>query len=55
MKSINWIEKAFGKKLLWNPVRIGIRFGRELYTVVFEDHTECDCFIDYEKKIIEIY
>ena len=55
LKSYNWIEKALGKKLLWQPVRIGLRFGRELYTIVFEDYSEGDYFIDYDKMEIEKY
>ena len=55
LKNYNWIEEALGKKLLWQPVKIGLRFGRELYTIVFEDHSEGDYFIDYDKMEIKKY
>ena len=52
---LNWIKQELGKKPLWPPVRIGYKFGRELYTIVFEDHTEGDYFIDFDKMEIEKY
>ena len=55
LENWDWIEKALGKKLFWQPVRIGLRFGRELYTIVFEDYSEGDYFIDYDKMEIEKY
>lgn len=54
-ETYGWIEKTLGKKLLWQPIKIGFRFGRELYTIVFDDHTEGDYFIDYDKMEIEKY
>lgn len=49
----NWIEEATGKQLAWSPVCIGIKGGRKLYAVNFEDGTEVAYFIDFDKKEIE--
>lgn len=54
-ETYGWIEKTLGKKLLWPPVRIGFRFGRELYTIVFDDYTEGDYFISHDRMEIEKY
>lgn len=51
----DWIEKAIGKKMMWNPVNIGTRFGRDLYTICWWDGTEGDYFIDFDKMEIEKY
>lgn len=51
----NWIEKAFGKRIIWCPVCVGYKGGRALYEVDFEDGTTADCFIDFIEKTIEKY
>lgn len=53
MKYRNWIEKALGKQTRWEPVRIGMRGGRDLYDVEFTDGTEGTYYIDFERKTIE--
>lgn len=55
MRSVHWIEKAIGKKMMWNPVLIGRKFGRNLYTICWWDGTEGDYFIDFDNKLIEQY
>lgn len=49
----NWIEVATGKELAWRPCCIGVKNGRKLYAVNFEDGTEVAYFIDFEKKTLE--
>lgn len=49
----NWIEKIFNKEMLWSPVKIGYKHGRELYSISFVDGTEEEAYIDFENKEIE--
>ena len=51
----NWIEEALQKQIAWTPVCVGKKGGRKLYAVTFEDGSEADYFIDFEKHEIEKY
>ena len=51
----NWIEEAMQKTMKWDPILIGMRFGKALYTICWLDGTEGDYFIDFENKTIEQY
>lgn len=51
----NWIEKALKKRIACPPTYVGRVHGRRLYAVDFEDGTEGDYFIDYDKREIERY
>ena len=53
MKLRNWIEKTIGKQWSFPPVLIGYRHGRKYYNITWEDGTEGDYYIDYEKQTIE--
>ena len=41
------------KKMVWPPVKVGIRHGRECYSISFTDGSEEEFYIDYENKEIE--
>ena len=49
----NWIEEALGRRIVWSPIRVGSRSGRDVYAVNFEDGSEEDYYIDFEKNTIE--
>ena len=51
----NWIEAAVGKQIAFAPTYVGKKGGRAIYAVAFEDGTEEDYFIDYDRKEIERY
>ena len=51
----NWMEKAIGKRLGFSPVCIGSKGGRKIYALRFEDGTEADYFIDFDRQEIEAY
>lgn len=51
----NWIEEALNKRLAGPPTCVGKVHGRRLYAIDFEDGTEADYFIDYDKREIERY
>ena len=51
----NWIEEALNKRLAGQPTCVGEVHGRKLYAIDFEDGTEADYFIDYDKRELELY
>lgn len=51
----NWIEHKLGKRLGWRPVMVMVKGGRKIYSITFEDGTEKDYYIDFEKEEIEEY
>lgn len=55
MKFRNWIEQALEKRITFSPVCVGSKGGRNIYAVTFEDGTETDYYIDFDRKTIEEY
>lgn len=55
MKFRNWIEQALEKRITFSPVCVGSKGGRNIYAVTFEDGTEADYYIDFDRKTIEEY
>lgn len=53
-KPRNFIEEKFNKMMAWSPVYIGTLHGRRLYTICWFDGTECDCYIDYDARTVEL-
>lgn len=51
----NWIEQATGKRVAWHPVYVGSKGGRRIYAVMFEDGTEADYYIDFDRQTVEEY
>lgn len=49
----NWIESRINKRILWPPVQVGWKNGRELYRIIFEDESSGDYCIDFENEDIE--
>ena len=54
MKLRNWIEFAIGKRLSFTPSWSGAwKNGRKVYYLDFEDGTEGDYYIDFDRKTVE--
>ena len=50
----NWIEVALKARLAFTqPVNVGYRHGRKVYALIFEDGTNREYYIDFEKQTIE--
>lgn len=52
-KARNWIEKQTGKRMVWSPVFVGTKGGRDVYAIMFENGTEEDYIIDYDSRTLE--
>lgn len=50
---MHWIEEKLNKKMMWPPVQVGWKNGRELYRIIFEDESSGDYHIDFESEDIE--
>lgn len=51
----NWIEEELKKRISFQPVNIGTKGGRKIYTIEFEDGDSKEYYIDFEQKTIEEY
>lgn len=48
----NWLDKLTGNAVAW-VTPVGYRHGRKVYAVVFEDGSEKDYYVDFERKTAE--
>lgn len=51
----DWISRAIGKRTALNPVYVGSKGGRKIYSVAFEDGSEADYYIDFDRREVEEY
>ena len=51
----NWIEAIIGKRMAFPPVYVGSKGGRRIYCIQFEDGTEADYYIDFDRHELEEY
>lgn len=53
MKCRNWIEEALERRIEWQPIYVGKKGGRKIYNIIFENGSEADYYIDYDRQTIE--